>query len=39
MQAANNLEYVIEARNPDDMHNWLHTIRLSGARSMTGTFG
>ena len=39
LQAANNLEYVIEARNPDDMHNWLHTIRLSGARSMTATFG
>jgi len=39
LKAANNLEYVIEARNPDDMHNWLHTIRLSGARSMTATFG
>jgi len=39
LKAANNLEYVIEAKNPDDMHNWLHTIRLSGARSMTATFG
>lgn len=28
------MEYVIEARDQDDMQNWLHSIRLSRARSM-----
>lgn len=32
-QASNNLEYVIEATSGDDMTNWLHSIRLSGACS------
>ena len=39
LQAANNLEYVIEAKDPEDMHNWLHAIRLSGARSMGMVIG
>lgn len=38
-QAANNLEYVIEASSSDEMHKWLHSIRLSGARCMNATIG
>lgn len=39
LQAANNLEYVIEAGSSDEMHKWLHSIRLSGARCINATIG
>ncbi|KZS12088.1 SH2B adapter protein 3 [Daphnia magna] len=39
LKAANNLEYVIEAASSDDMHKWLHSIRLSGARCINTTNG
>nr|CAH0102776.1 unnamed protein product [Daphnia galeata] len=39
LKAANNLEYVIEAASSDEMHKWLHSIRLSGARCVNTTNG